>query len=86
LKTILKGNGTVKLAVSDIFNTMQFSGVSNFAGQYLKVNGGWESRLFKVNFSYRFGNNQVKAARQRKTSQEEENQRAKSDEGGGVAK
>ncbi|HEV8080603.1 MAG TPA: TonB-dependent receptor [Chitinophagaceae bacterium] len=86
LKTILKGNGTVKLAVSDIFNTMHFTGTSNFAGQYLRVSGGWESRLFKVNFSYRFGNKQVKAERQRKTSQEEENQRTKSEDGGGVAK
>ena len=85
LKTILKGKGTAKIAVSDIFNTMHWGGTSQFAGQYIRANGGWESRLFKVNFSYRFGNNQVKAARQRKTSQEEENQRV-SDGGGGIAK
>ena len=63
LKTILKGQGTLKIAVSDIFKTMQWGGTSNFAGQYIKASGGWESRLFKVNFSYRFGNSQVKAAR-----------------------
>jgi len=72
--------------VSDIFNSMHWGGTSQFAGQYIRANGGWESRLFKVNFSYRFGNNQVKAARQRKTSQEEENQRVNSDGGSGIAK
>ncbi|MDB5199627.1 MAG: TonB-dependent receptor [Chitinophagaceae bacterium] len=86
MKTILKGKGTAKIAVSDIFNTMHWGGTSEFAGQYIKASGGWESRLFKVNFSYRFGNNQVKAERQRKTSQEEENQRVNSDGGGGIAK
>ena len=85
LKTILKGKGTAKIAVSDIFNTMHWGGTSEFAGQYIRATGGWESRLFKVNFSYRFGNNQVKAERQRKTSQEEENQRV-SDSSGGIAK
>jgi len=35
---------------------------------------------FKLNFSYRFGNSQVKAARQRKSALEEERKRA---EGGG---
>lgn len=85
LKTIVKGNGTLKVAVSDIFNTMHWGGTSNFAGQYINANGGWESRLFKINFGYRFGNSQVKAARQRKTSQEEENQRVNSD-GGGIAR
>ncbi len=85
LKTILKGQGTVKIAVSDIFKTMQWKAKSVFAGQTLDGGGGWESRLFKINLGYRFGNNQVKAARQRKTSQEEENQRV-SDGGGGISR
>ena len=86
LKTILKGQGTVKVAVSDIFKTMQWRAKSIFAGQSLNGGGGWESRLFKVNFSYRFGNSQVKAARQRKTSQEEEQQRVSGDSSGGITR
>ncbi|HUS03171.1 MAG TPA: outer membrane beta-barrel protein, partial [Chitinophagaceae bacterium] len=82
MKTILKGQGTIKAAVSDIFKTMHWTAKSEFAGQILDGGGGWESRLFKINFSYRFGNNEVKAARQRKTSQEEENQRVSGDSGG----
>ena len=83
LKTVMKGKGTLKASVSDIFHTIKFSGVSNFAGQYLHVAGGSDSRQFKLNFTYRFGSNQVKAARQRKTGLDEENNRVGS-QGGGV--
>ena len=78
-KAMMKGKGNLKLAVSDIFQTMRWSGVSNFAGQRLYSEGGWESRVFKVNFSYRFGNIQVKAARQRRTGLEDESQRVGGD-------
>jgi hypothetical protein len=83
-KTMMKGKGNLKLSVSDIFQTMRWGGTSNFAGQYLYSNGGFESRQFKVNFTYRFGNTQVKAARQRKTGLEDESQRVGSDAGGGT--
>lgn len=75
-KTILKGNGTLKASVSDIFKTMHFRGAANYAGVYSSVNANWESRMFKLNLTYRFGNNKVKAARQRKTGLEEEGNRA----------
>jgi hypothetical protein len=78
-KAMMKGKGNLKVSLSDIFRTMRWTGVSNFAGQTLNSNGGWESRVLKVNFSYRFGNNQVKAARQRKTSMEDESQRVGGD-------
>jgi hypothetical protein len=83
-KTILKGSGTVKASVSDIFQTMRWGGVSDFTGQYIKAGGGWESRLFKLHFTYRFGSTQVKAARQRKTGLEDENKRVGS-QGGGIS-
>ena len=82
-KSMLKGKGNLKVSVSDIFRTMRWGGTSNFAGQYLYSEGGWESRQFKVNFSYRFGNIQVKAARQRKTGLEDESQRVGGDSQGG---
>jgi hypothetical protein len=83
-KTVLKGAGTIKASVSDIFQTMRWGGTSNFAGQYLKTNGGFESRQFKLNFTYRFGSSQIKAARQRKTGLEEEQKRVGS-QGGGIS-
>jgi iron complex outermembrane receptor protein len=82
-KIILKGKGNIKAAVSDIFQTMRWGGYSNFAGQYVRASGGFESRQFKLNFSYRFGNMQVKSARQRKAGLEDENQRVSSGNGGG---
>ena len=78
-KAMMKGKGNLKVSVSDIFRTMRWGGVSDFAGQKLFSNGGWESRQFKVNFTYRFGNIQVKAARQRKTGLEDESQRVGGD-------
>ena len=81
-QTILKGKATVKASVSDIFKTMQWGGTSNVTGQALRVNGGWESRQFRLNLTYRFGNNQVKAARQRKTGLEDESKRTQG--GGGL--
>ena len=79
-KTIFKGKGTVKAAVSDIFKTLNWKGTSNFAGQVTTASGNFESRQFKINLSYRFGSNQVKAAKQRKDAAEEEKKRT---EGGG---
>ncbi len=78
---VLKGKGTFRLTVSDIFKTMRWAGSSNFTGVYGVASGRWESRQLKLNFTYRFGNTQVKAARQRKTGLDEENKRAA--DGGG---
>lgn len=74
-KTILNGKGTIKTSVTDIFNTMRFKGDSDYGGAYNRVNVKWESQQFKINFNYRFGSAQVKAARQRKTAAEEERNR-----------
>ncbi|HZI02196.1 MAG TPA: outer membrane beta-barrel protein, partial [Flavisolibacter sp.] len=73
--TILKGKGSVKLSGSDLFRRMPWSGISRFGGLVIDAGGGWESRLLKLNFTYRFGNNEVKAARQRKTGLEDFNNR-----------
>jgi hypothetical protein len=81
-KQILKGKATVKTSVSDVFRTFRYREVSDFAGQQTISNTRFESRLFKLSVSYRFGNTQVKAARQRSTGAEEENKRAQGGTGG----
>ena len=81
-KTILKGMGNLKASVSDMFKLMRFKGSIDFAGQHTDVLAHWESRQFKLNFSYRFGNSLVKAARQRKEAVEEENKRSQQSSGG----
>ncbi|MEO7923647.1 MAG: TonB-dependent receptor [Chitinophagaceae bacterium] len=79
-KTLFKGQGTIKAAVSDVFQTMKWGGTSDFTGVKSTFHGHGEMPQFKLNFNYRFGNSQVKAARQRKSAVEEETKRT---EGGG---
>ncbi|MBI3138082.1 MAG: TonB-dependent receptor [Sphingobacteriales bacterium] len=79
-KIVFKGKGTIKVAVGDIFRTMKWSGHTDFAGVKSSFSGNGEMPQFKLNFNFRFGNSQVKGARQRKSAIEEEKKRA---EGGG---
>jgi iron complex outermembrane recepter protein len=83
-KSLWKNKATIKTSFSDIFNTLHFTGTQNFAGQSTTVHANWESQLLKVNFVYRFGSNQVKAARNRNTGAEEENKRTQGGSGIGI--
>lgn len=82
-KMMLKGKGTLKATFTDVFRTMRWKGESNFAGQQIIASGRWESQQLRMNFSYRFGNSQVKAARQRKAALEEEAKRTQGSGGMG---
>ncbi|MEP6677476.1 MAG: outer membrane beta-barrel family protein, partial [Ferruginibacter sp.] len=77
-KVLFKGKGNIKFSYTDLLNTLHFAGTSDYGGAYIHVSGHWESQQLRMNFTYRFGNNQVKAARQRKTSAEDENKRLNS--------
>ena len=74
-KAIFKNRGMITASVSDIFNTMHNLATSHFAGQKFVNKSGEESRQFRLNFMYRFGNSKVKAAHQRKVGIEEESRR-----------
>ncbi len=74
-KLLFDKKATLKLSFTDLLHTAQWRAVSNFAGSTINANGGWESQQVRLNFSYRFGSNQVKAARNRKTSLEAESNR-----------
>ena len=77
-KKIWGGRGSLKLSVSDIFKTTNWSGVSRFGVLYLRATGGWDSRRVRLGFSYLFGNTQVKKTRRRKAGLDAENRRIKS--------
>ncbi|KAA5535087.1 TonB-dependent receptor [Taibaiella lutea] len=68
---------SIKLSVSDILHTARFQAISNYGGTYLNINQSRESRIVRLNFSYRFGSNQIKAARQHKTALDSEGSRIK---------
>lgn len=80
-KQIFNNKGTIKFSYTDLLRTMRWAGKSNFAN-FMDANGRWESQQLRMNFTYRFGNNQVKAARQRKSGNEDESKRIKSGGGG----
>ncbi len=82
-KTMLKGKGTLKASLSDALKTMTWRGTSNFAGVQSEFKGHAEHQQFKLSFSYRFGNSQVKAARQRKSGIEDEDKRTQQSGGQG---
>jgi len=79
-KTVFKGKGNLKVAVSDIFQSIRWKGESNFDAQKLIASGHGETRQLRTSLTWRFGSNTVKAARQRKAASEEE---AKRTQGGG---
>ncbi|HYM95170.1 MAG TPA: outer membrane beta-barrel family protein, partial [Chitinophagaceae bacterium] len=81
-KSLFKNKANLKISVSDIFNTLRPKGSSSFAGQYILFNARFESRQFKLSYTWRFGNSQVKAARQRKSAAEDENKRSQQSSGG----
>ena len=81
-KTLFKGKGTIKAAMSDVFQTMKWGGTTDFAGVNSTFRGQGEIPQYKLNFNYRFGSNQIKGARQRKSAVEEETKRTEN--GGGM--
>ena len=76
-KLFLQKKATVKISATDIFHTSPWKATSDFGGLYIKGSGNWESQTFRVNFSYRFGSNQIKNSRDRKTGLESESKRIK---------
>lgn len=74
-KNIFNGKGNFKVSYTDLLYTMKFKGTSDYGGAIITASGRWEAQQLRMNLTWRFGNNQVKAARQRSTSSEDENKR-----------
>lgn len=70
-RSLLKKKANLGLSVSDIFNTdKQRYGVSSYGVRSVNKNMP-ETRFVKMTFSYKFGNKNVKAARNRQTGIDE---------------
>ncbi|NND05485.1 MAG: TonB-dependent receptor [Saprospiraceae bacterium] len=74
-KSFWNETATLKLSVSDLFYTNRWGGESEFGALYMRGGGQWESRQVRLNFTYLFGNKQVKGARRRSTGLEDEQRR-----------
>lgn len=73
-KSVWKDKGAIRVNISDPFNTRRFNAdIFNNGTQVHWVNR-WENRKVNVQFSWKFGDQKIKAARSRSTgSKEEEN-------------
>jgi outer membrane receptor protein involved in Fe transport len=78
-KMLFNDAANLKISFSDLFNSQEWGGESEFGPLKMRGGGKWESQQIRINFSYKFGNNQVKGARQRKTGMEDEQGRIKND-------
>lgn len=74
-KKILKGNGTLRFNITDIFWTNLPNAQIAFDNYIEDWNAFRETRVATLGFSYRFGNSKVQQARRRTTGSEEERRR-----------
>jgi outer membrane receptor protein involved in Fe transport len=74
-KNILKDNGTLRLAVTDIFWANRINTDGQLNNLLLHTTFRGESRQVRLNFSYRFGNNKIKAKASRETGLQNESER-----------
>jgi iron complex outermembrane recepter protein len=76
-KNILHNKATIKLSVNDIFNTQRWAQTVNNGSLQMSTYRKWESRNIGISFSYRFGNQKIKSARERSTGNADETGRIK---------
>lgn len=66
-KRLWHDRATLTLGADDLLNTMRWQQSVAFGSQSFEVYRKWESRRVKLQLTYRFGNQSVKAARDRST-------------------
>jgi outer membrane receptor protein involved in Fe transport len=76
-KSLWHNAATLRLNVSDVLNMTYTQGTIRHASTDLAFLSRWESRQVRATFTYSFGNRELKAARQRRTSTEDEQSRVK---------
>lgn len=76
-KKIFAGRGNIKASYTDVLLTAPWTAVQDFGGFISQGSGGWESRAFRINFTYAFGSQTVKDARKRKIGLDDELNRVK---------
>jgi iron complex outermembrane recepter protein len=76
-KNLLRNKATLKLRINDVLNSQRWAQTVNNGGLYMQTYRKWESRSIGLSFSYRFGKQSVKAARERSLGNEAETGRIK---------
>ncbi len=75
-KSFMDGKATLRVALGDILYSNVWHSISNIPQVQISGSGGYESRQFRVSFTYNFGN-QMMRANQRKVGSEDLNDRVK---------
>ncbi len=75
-KKVMEGKGNIKLNINDPFWLNRFRGTAVVQDINFSVASRWESRQIRATFTYRFGNQNVKSARQRQSATSSEQSRA----------
>lgn len=72
---VLRSKGSLRISCTDVFNTQIFHNRTD--GDGIRIDAYWkpESRFGNLLFTYRFGNLNVKASKNRKTGIEDEKNR-----------
>lgn len=76
-KKFWKDNASLKMTFSDVFHTAKGGYTSAYAGIETRLRFRFEGQMLRVNFSYRFGSKEIKAARNRRAGSEDELNRIK---------
>lgn len=66
-KKVWHERGQLTVGVNDLLNTMHWRQSAQFGQQQFDLDRKWESRQVTLRFRYRFGSNDIKAARDRET-------------------
>ncbi|TCC96098.1 outer membrane beta-barrel family protein [Pedobacter hiemivivus] len=77
-KSLMDKKMDIKLAVNDVFKTQGTKITSAIPSQHYVIKERWESRIFRLSCTYRFGSKDIKAATKRSSSSEAEEKRVKS--------
>lgn len=76
-KSMLDKAAVLRLNISDILDITRNRGTVQFGSTDLTFVNRWETRVARLTFTYNFGNRNLKTARQRQSSVEEEQNRAR---------
>lgn len=75
-KDLWDGEASLRVALGDVLYTNRWRSRSEFGGIVMSGRGGWESRQLRINFTWNFGNRQMKV-KERKSGAEDLRERVK---------
>jgi outer membrane receptor protein involved in Fe transport len=73
-QTVLKGNGTLRFNLRDVFKTQRFKGVTKYGNVDAAFQERGESRIVNVGFTYRFSKGKMNGTPKRRTNSSNDEQ------------